>query len=349
MFILSECFPRSCSAFAQPFSFTAPLFNFNSTPFLSSDNKHNTTPQHSADGWFSHDEQPEPSTGPSKFIYGEKGQNILSIDNPLTASASNTLYTGSVYNKTNKKTTHPVVVKHSPYKEMIEGFKLLENVHSPYVVKSIGYFKVSASKTRSGQDEYFLIMPYLDQTLDEYMYCAGDIKSLYLVFEQLLDAIVAMHSHGIAHHDINPRNAMVQNEEAKWIDFDHATKIQKSSNRHNCMGFAAQDYIDAPPLKTPYSPHKADIFSMGMMLVYTLILQNESATLDVWENTQNCNTRQEVADVLGCLEGFWNTSEEMIKLLSQVLCKDARSRLSARVFLSRFQATPEYRQIVGSD
>ena len=98
----------------------------------------------------------------------------------------------------------------------------------------------------------------------------------------------------------------------------------------------------------PYSPWKADIWAMGMLLIYMLMIPNMHELIDFWQDSGDWGDASDIKTKLSGDIYFKKSSKDMIELLSEVLCKDPVERLGAGSFLMRFQKTPEYLKAVGS-
>ncbi len=123
----------------------------------------------------------------------------------------------------------------------------------------------------------FLTMEYIEgATLHDFIH-AGNLtlnQSLYII-EQVCDALAYAHSLGIVHRDIKPANVMVDlSLRAKVADFGLA-RITKSSDSQLGITMTGQimgtpNYIAPEQLQAMSVDHRADIYSLGVMLYETV-------------------------------------------------------------------------------
>lgn len=99
---------------------------------------------------------------------------------------------------------------------------------------------------------------------DERRLAWSDIKRIGL---ELLDALEALHEHGIYHRDIKPPNIMLElpSHRPKLIDFNIAAKASEAQGRAGTRRYWAPDVTTAG-----WGAH-ADLFSLGIVL-YELVL-----------------------------------------------------------------------------
>ena len=102
------------------------------------------------------------------------------------------------------------------YQQMLrKELDLLMRMQSPHIVQASGMELVEGLGM-------CIVMEYVDGIqLDEWLKKSQDIKSRLRIAEELLEAIVYVHSTGTVHRDLKPENIMVTRigEHIKLIDF----------------------------------------------------------------------------------------------------------------------------------
>lgn len=123
----------------------------------------------------------------------------------------------------------------------------------------------------------FLTMEYIEGATLHHFIHAGNLtlnQSLYII-EQVCDALAYAHSLGIVHRDIKPANVMVDlSLRAKVADFGLA-RITESSDSQLGITITGQimgtpNYIAPEQLQALSVDHRADIYSLGVMLYETV-------------------------------------------------------------------------------
>eukprot|EP01119_Soliformovum_irregulare_P004419 TRINITY_DN15412_c0_g1_i1.p1 TRINITY_DN15412_c0_g1~~TRINITY_DN15412_c0_g1_i1.p1 ORF type:complete len:257 (+),score=52.76 TRINITY_DN15412_c0_g1_i1:219-989(+) len=89
------------------------------------------------------------------------------------------------------------------------------------------------------------------------------------IFKQLMDAVLHMHSKGVAHRDLKLDNVMVDSEgNVRVIDFGFC----KTGGASHCTDRVGSIEYTAPEMfsKKPYNGYSADVYSIGIIL-FTLL------------------------------------------------------------------------------
>jgi serine/threonine protein kinase len=92
-----------------------------------------------------------------------------------------------------------------------------------------------------------------------------DISTLKRLFHQIVLGVQYLHRQGIAHNDIKPENIVLDSEgNAKLIDFGFAKRgtVAGDDEKSGSLVYAAPEILS----QGPYSPQKADIWSLGILL-----------------------------------------------------------------------------------
>ena len=146
------------------------------------------------------------------------------------------------------------------YQQMLrKELELLMRMQSPHVVQASGMEQVEGLGM-------CIVMEYVDGIqLDEWLKKSQDIKSRLRIAEELLEAIVYVHSTGTVHRDLKPENIMVtrNGEHIKLIDFgladnDHMAILKQPAGTPQYM--APEQTICTTP------DNRNDIYSLGIIL-----------------------------------------------------------------------------------
>ena len=146
------------------------------------------------------------------------------------------------------------------YQQMLrKELDLLMRMQSPYIVQASGMEQVEGLGM-------CIVMEYVDGIqLDEWLRKSQDIKSRLRIAEELLEAIVYVHSTGTVHRDLKPENIMVtrNGEHIKLIDFgladnDHMAILKQPAGTPKYM--APEQTICTTP------DNRNDIYSLGIIL-----------------------------------------------------------------------------------
>ena len=146
------------------------------------------------------------------------------------------------------------------YQQMLrKELDLLMRMQSPHVVQASGMEQVEGLGM-------CIVMEYVDGIqLDEWLKKSQDIKSRLRIAEELLEAIVYVHSTGTVHRDLKPENIMVtrNGEHIKLIDFgladnDHMAILKQPAGTPQYMA-PEQTSFAIPDIRN-------DIYSIGIIL-----------------------------------------------------------------------------------
>ena len=159
------------------------------------------------------------------------------------------------------------------FEKEVEILNKLKSIHNPYIVNLLDSGKgeiIRADKPpKAGQ---YLILEYAPKgELYNYIfYPRNCLKEKYtkIIFAKILKGIQACHNMGICHRDLNMQNILLdENFNPKICDFNYATL----NNDHLTEVLGTQKYA-APEIlyHQPYDGCKADIFSLGVILLTLL-------------------------------------------------------------------------------
>ncbi len=121
------------------------------------------------------------------------------------------------------------------------------------------------------QNLQYIAMEYVDGiTLKEYMKHKNNALSYKEIMHftiQTLKALQHAHSQGIVHRDIKPHNIMMlSNGAIKVMDFGIARFAQSENQTMTDKAIGSVHYISPEQAKGDVTDHKADIYSVGVML-----------------------------------------------------------------------------------
>ncbi len=177
-----------------------------------------------------------------------------------------------VYKAIDKKTGNVVAVKVlreecMQNEELVRRFKneskAISVLDHPNIVK---VFDVSVS-----QKLQYIAMEYVDGiTLKDYMKHKNNALSYKEIMHftiQTLKALQHAHSQGIVHRDIKPHNIMMlSNGTIKVMDFGIARFARSENQTMTDKAIGSVHYISPEQAKGDVTDHKADIYSVGVML-----------------------------------------------------------------------------------
>ncbi|MCA9001165.1 MAG: serine/threonine protein kinase, partial [Planctomycetes bacterium] len=112
----------------------------------------------------------------------------------------------------------------------------------------------------------YLIMGYAgEQTLAKSLQAGpmGEAQTLRL-FEQICRGVAVLHDRSLVHFDLKPGNVFLQGERARVGDYGLA-KFFEQGNQSLSIGRGTPHYM-APEILRGRGDHRADIYSLGVML-----------------------------------------------------------------------------------
>ena len=152
----------------------------------------------------------------------------------------------------------------------VEILKSLKPINNPYLVNlidsGIGPI-VRASKPT--QKRQYLVLEYAQKgELFNYIYCAKEglpEKYSKFIFAKIIKGIQACHNAGVCHRDLKMQNILLDDKfNPKICDFGFATfNSEKLTEPLGTLNYAAPEIL----LHKPYDGFKADIFSLGVVLL----------------------------------------------------------------------------------
>jgi eukaryotic-like serine/threonine-protein kinase len=140
-----------------------------------------------------------------------------------------------------------------------EGEMAIQFVH-PHIVRTLEH-------GTSTQGEHYLVMEYIDGVSLQYVRESRSARTAQKVelLAQAAEGLAAMHASGFIHHDINPRNFLVDREQnVKLIDFGLAVPntpaFRRPGNRTGTVQYMAPELLRREPID-----ERIDIFAFGVL------------------------------------------------------------------------------------
>jgi serine/threonine-protein kinase len=141
----------------------------------------------------------------------------------------------------------------------LEGEMAIQLVHS-HVVRTFEYGD-------SNQGEHYLVMEYVDGVSLQYIRESRSARTAQRVelLAQAAEGLAAVHAAGFIHHDINPRNFLVNREQqVKLIDFGltvpNTPAFCRPGNRTGTLQYMAPELLRREPID-----ERIDIFAFGVL------------------------------------------------------------------------------------
>ncbi len=148
---------------------------------------------------------------------------------------------------------------HSAEARPLEGEMAIQLKH-PHIVRSYEY-----GDTKQG--EHFLVMEYVDGVSLQFIRETKSARTAQRVefLAQAAEGLAAVHEAGFIHHDINPRNFLVDREQSvKLIDFGltvpNTPAFRKPGNRTGTLQYMAPELLRREPID-----ERIDIFAFGVL------------------------------------------------------------------------------------
>ena len=197
--------------------------------------------------------------GNKYIILEEKGQGLTSNVFLVKDLLTEKIYAAKVLKK-------PLIY----FDKEIEILNSLKKINNPYIVNLIESGTMEIIKdNKSLQKKQYLILEYAKKgELFKYIFnIKKGLQEKYskLIFYKILKGIQACHEAGICHRDLKMENILMdENFNPKICDFGFAT-----FNTGNLNDFLGTKNYAAPEifLNKPYDGYKADIFSLGVLLL----------------------------------------------------------------------------------
>ena len=152
----------------------------------------------------------------------------------------------------------------------IEILKSLKSANNPFIVNLVdnGTGNV-VLKDKVLENRQYIVLEYAPKSeLFHYLYCCKEgfpEKYSKVIFVKILRGVLSCHKAGICHRDLKMQNILLDEKyNPKLCDFGFATfNTGKLSDYLGTLNYAAPEILSS----TPYDGIKADIFSLGVILI----------------------------------------------------------------------------------
>lgn len=219
-----------------------------------------------------------------------------------------------------------VAIKIPKHKKMakiliLNEFNRLKNLSHPNIVEALGLVKF--------KNKVCLVMPYYKNgSLTRIRKYLSDKDSLQIMKCVAL-ALATVHKHQLVHQDINPSNVLFSRKnKVKVIDFGLCSKEGQSSI---FSGFTVM-YSDPDQLAENSPRTKADIWSFGMCLYFTLFKQVPFSDHCFWDK-KNLEKIYKLIKIDKkrpfMTEDFLTNNQKLAQLMSSCWDENPQSRPSA--------------------
>lgn len=159
--------------------------------------------------------------------------------------------------------TNELAVKKEMPSEMFEVYSKLANINSAGIVN------VLSCHTENGKCidiEEYVNGKTLETIISEGQW--SDIDYANCVID-LCDTLTELHSYGIIHRDIQPKNIIVDNNRIKLIDFDIARNKKESSVKDTRL-LGTPEFASPEAYGFSQTDERSDVYSLGKLLDMTV-------------------------------------------------------------------------------
>jgi formylglycine-generating enzyme required for sulfatase activity/tRNA A-37 threonylcarbamoyl transferase component Bud32/dienelactone hydrolase len=156
----------------------------------------------------------------------------------------------------------------------LREIRIAAHLQHPHILTLIDSGE-SPSQSGSGPGSLYYVMPYVEgETLRERLTRKGGLpaEESIRILQDVLDALVHAHSHGIVHRDIKPENIMLSGRHALVMDFGVAKALATSQDAGTGTLTALGLAIGTPTYMSPEQASgqasldaRADIYAVGVL------------------------------------------------------------------------------------
>ena len=227
----------------------------------------------------------------------------------------------SMDNNKNKKYAAKVLKEVTPsFEREISILEKLSKLKCPYLVNLIefgeGPVKIGSKSIKTKQ---YIILDYASKgKIFDYISCTqkglSEIHAKFM-FKKILEGVQSCHLSGICHRDLKLHNILLDNDfNPKICDFGFATEIKGKDGSGKLTDYLGTLNYAAPEifLHKPYDGVKADIFSLGVVLINLV-------TSKLGFIQANRNDKYYRYIILKQYEAYWNKVKRQLGEISEEL------------------------------
>ena len=192
-------------------------------------------------------------------------------------------------NKENRKYAAKILSRNiKSFEDKIKLINKITKLNNPYIMKIIASSKEGKIKIKGYNNKFetkqYVIYEYVSKkTINEYLILPNsnilEEKYAKILFKYILKGIQAMHNAGICHRDIKLENILLDDFfKPKICDLGFCIECKNEKIAHD-LGCGTYEYCAPEILRKkdykPYDGMKADIFSLGITLLYMVTGQEQ--------------------------------------------------------------------------
>ena len=193
------------------------------------------------------------------------------------------------------------------FENEINIYEHFNKISNDYIPKLIAHDEIVINKYESPK-KVFIMDFFENKDVEDYILtkkCGLEERYSKYIFKRILEEIQYLHSNNICHLDIKPNNFLLNDDyDPMVIDFGFAVKVDKlERGQKTCTQSNGNKNFKSPESfnkNKPYSGIEADIFGLGVLLIYLVTGLNKINK--IYDNIKNED-----------YEKFWKQWEEYIK------------------------------------
>ena len=159
--------------------------------------------------------------------------------------------------------TKELAVKKEMPKDMFEIYSKLANIDNAGVVNVLSCY---TENDKCIDIEEYVNGKTLETVISEGQWCDNDYVNCIM---HLCATLSVLHSYGIIHRDIQPKNIIVENKRVKLIDFDIARNKKEESDKDTRL-LGTPEFASPEAYGFSQTDERSDIYSLGKLLEITV-------------------------------------------------------------------------------